>query len=81
MMNEKFLSFKPVKLKQYPAIQERESKESKFWKLFKNKSEINFQGAPNCIDFNPSDLCSYIITGSTRVSLFSKNDKIQRFII
>ena len=75
---ETFLSFKPVKLKQYPAIQERETKESKFWKQFRPKSEIKFQGGPNCIDFNSSDLSSYLISGSTRVSLFGKNDKLQR---
>lgn len=78
MSDETLLSFQPLRLKRYAAIQDRETSEAKYWRTFKLTSESRFPGAANCINFNPSDPSSYIVTGSTRVSLFGRNDKIQR---
>ena len=69
--------FQKIQLKSFPAIQEKETSEAKYWKSFKVQAESKFPGAPNTISFSPVDN-SYIISGSTRLSLFDRNDKIQR---
>ena len=77
--HEQYLQYKPPKLKAFAPIQERESAEAKYWKKFKLNTEFHFFGGPNCIDVMPSgDYTSYLVSGSTKVSLFAKNDKIQR---
>jgi len=78
MSDESLLSFQPLRLKRYATIQDHETSEAKHWRAFKLTAENRFPGSPNCIHFNPSDQISYIVTGSTRVSLFGRNDKIQR---
>ncbi len=76
---EQYLQYKPPKLRAFAPIQERETAEAKYWKKFKLNTEFHFFGAANCIDVMPTgDYSSYLVSGSTKVSLFAKNDKIQR---
>ena len=77
--HEQYMQYKPLKLKAFAPIQERESAEAKYWKKFKLNTEFHFFGAANCIDVLPTgDYSTYLVSGSTKVSLFAKNDKIQR---
>ena len=71
--------FKKLKLKQYPQIQDRETSESKYWKSFQIGCEHKLLGSPNCIHFNPFTPDSFIVTASTKVSLYNSiDDKLQR---
>lgn len=77
--HEQYLQYKPPRLKAFAPIQERETAEAKYWKKFKLNTEFHFFGGANCIDVMPTgDYSSYLVSGSTKVSLFAKNDKIQR---
>lgn len=62
--------YQKLKLKQYAPIQDRETSESKYWKSFALSKEEMFYGAPNCIDFNPINPRNFIVTGSSRITLY-----------
>lgn len=71
--------FPKLKLKQYAKVQERETSEAKYWKSFSSTKEDLLQSSPSCIHFNPVDNSSYIVTGSTKVSLYDTlSDKVVR---
>lgn len=71
--------FPKLKLKQFAKIQERETSEAKYWKSFSSTKEDALQSSPSCIHFNPVDSSTYIVTGSTKVSLYdSLTDKMLR---
>ena len=71
--------FKKLKLKQFPLAEDRETSEAKFWKSYAISAEDTLLGAPTCIDFNPMNSSSYLVTSSTRVSLYdSASDKVLR---
>ena len=71
--------FPKLKLRQFAQIQERETPESKYWKKFALTGEEHLQGAPVCIHFNPASNNQYIVSASTKVSLYnSLDDKVQR---
>lgn len=69
-----------LKLKQFAKVQDRETSEAKYWKSFTNAKEQKFQSAPSCIHFNPVNPNEYIVTGSTKISLYdaTTSDKLQR---
>lgn len=72
-------AFPKLKLKQFAPIQERESQESKFWKNFALTHEEKFPNSPNRVDFCSALAGYYLITGSTRVSLYDRStDKVQK---
>lgn len=72
-------AFPKLKLKQFAPIQERESQESKFWKNFSITHEEKFPSSPNCVDFCSAIAGYYLITGSTRVSMYDRaTDKVQK---
>jgi U3 small nucleolar RNA-associated protein 15 len=71
--------FPKLKLKQYAKVQERETSEAKYWKTFSSTKEDTLQSSPSCIHFNPVDSSTYLVTGSTKVSLYdSLTDKVVR---
>lgn len=75
--------FPKLKLPQYPAVQDRETSEAKYWKAFQHlnpKAKFNCQGTPSCIHFNPANEKQYIVTASSKVSLYfcTPFDKLQR---
>ena len=71
--------FPGVKIKAYAGVQERETAEAKYWKSYVTTSEDKIGNAPNCIDFCPNLPGNYLVTGSTKVHLYtSSNDKVQR---
>jgi len=71
--------FKKLRLRKYPVTQEKDNAEAHYWKSFKLTKTDKLQGSPNCIDFNPYDSDSYIITSSTKISLYDvKDDKFKR---
>lgn len=72
-------AFPKLKLKQYAPIQERETLESKYWKNFALSHEEKFPSSPNCVNFCSAIAGYYLVTGSTRVSMYDKiTDKIQK---
>ncbi|KAJ1411209.1 WD40-repeat-containing domain protein [Ochromonadaceae sp. CCMP2298] len=72
-------NFPKLKLKQYAKIQERETSEANYWKSFSSPKEDLLQSSPTCIDFNPVDNGSYLVTGSVKLSLYdAQSDKVQR---
>jgi len=72
-------NFPRLHLKKFAAVQERESSESKYWRSFSVTKEEKLQSAPNCIHFCPALPQYYLVTGSTRVSLYDSNtDAVQR---
>jgi U3 small nucleolar RNA-associated protein 15 len=72
-------AFPGVKVKQYANVQERETSEAKYWKSYVTTSEDKLPSSPNCIDFCPLQPEYYIVTGSTKVHLYSSaTDKVQR---
>lgn len=75
----KSAEFPKLKLRQYAKVQDRETSEAKYWKSFSNTKEDLLQSSPNCIHFNPVDSSTYIVTGSTKVSLYDTlTDKVVR---
>lgn len=72
-------AFPGVKVKQFANVQERETSEAKYWKSYVTTSEDKLSSSPNCIDFCASQPSYYIVTGSTKVHLYSSaTDKVQR---
>jgi len=72
-------AFAGVKVKQYANVQERETSEAKYWKSYVTTSEDKLSSSPNCVDFCTNLPGYYIVTGSTKVHLYSStNDKVQR---
>ena len=72
-------NFPKLKLKQYAKVQDRETGESRYWKSFSINREDQLQSSPNCINFNPRDFGSYLVTGSVKVNLYdSHTDKVLR---
>lgn len=73
-------TFPKLRLKQFPQIQDRETSEAKFWRRnFPITGEDKLFGAPTSIHFDPSGSGNYLVTGSTRVSLYDGvTDKVQR---
>jgi U3 small nucleolar RNA-associated protein 15 len=79
VITKKMNNFPKLKLKQYPQVQDRESSESKFWRNYVIANEEKLNGAPNYIHFDPSGSGQYIVTASTKISLFDPlSDKVQR---
>lgn len=71
--------FSKLKLKQYAQVQARETSEAKYWKSFSNIIEEKLPAAATCIHFNPVDASSYLVTNSTRISLYdAATDRVQR---
>lgn len=71
--------FQKIRLKQFPQVQDRETSEAKYWKSFSITKEEKLLGTPNCIHFNPTSTDNYLVTASTKVSLYdSQTDKVQR---
>lgn len=62
--------FKKLKVKQFPQVEDRETSESKFWKSYAVTSEEMLLGAPHCIHFNPLNSSSYLVTASTKVTIY-----------
>ena len=71
--------FPKLEIKSFVSIQENESPEAKYWKCYQKTKEDKLLGAPSCIHFNPNSSKNYLVTASTKVSLYtSSNDKVQR---
>jgi U3 small nucleolar RNA-associated protein 15 len=71
--------FQKIREKQFPQVQDRETSEAKYWKSFGVTKEEKLLGTPNCIQFNPVSLDTYLVTSSTKVMLYdSMSDKVQR---
>ena len=68
--------YQKLKLKQYAAVQDRETSESKYWKSFVLSKEEMFHGTPSCIHFNPNNPSSYVVTGSTKMTLYNSADDV-----
>jgi U3 small nucleolar RNA-associated protein 15 len=72
-------AYQGVKVKQYANVQERETSEAKYWKSYVTTSEDKLNSSPTCVDFCTNLPGYYIVTGSTKVHLYSSlNDKVQR---
>jgi U3 small nucleolar RNA-associated protein 15 len=72
-------AFAGIKVKQFANVQERETSEAKYWKSYVTTSEDKLNSSPNCVDFCSNLPGYYIVTGSTKVHLYSSaNDKVQR---
>jgi U3 small nucleolar RNA-associated protein 15 len=72
-------AFQGIKLKQHANVQERETSEAKYWKSYVTTSEDKLQSSPNCVDFCANMPGYYLVTGSTKVTLYNSNtDKVQR---
>lgn len=71
--------FPKLRLKAFAPVQERETLESKFWKNFGLTHEEKFPSSPNCVNFCSAFAGYYLVTGSTRVSMYDRtSDKIQK---
>jgi U3 small nucleolar RNA-associated protein 15 len=71
--------FKKLKLKQFAQAADRETAEGKYWKTYAVTLEEQLLGAPSCVHFNPLNSNSYLVTSSTKVTLYdSITDKAQR---
>lgn len=71
--------FKKLRVKQFAAIQERETSESKFWRNFSISKEDKHFSGPTNIHFDPTGSGLFIVTASVRVCLYDPVlDKIQR---
>ncbi len=71
--------YRKLPLKEFASVQDRETSEARFWKAFNVVKEHQFQSAPNTIHFNPTEPQSYIVTATTKVSLFDGlSDKVLR---
>ena len=72
-------AFPKLKLMQFPLVQDRETSEANFWKSYQITHEEKLFGGPNYIHFDPSGSGQYIVTGSTKVSLYDPiSDNVQR---
>lgn len=71
--------FKKLKVKQFAAIQERETSEAKFWRNFSVAKEDKHFSGPTNIHFDPTGSGTFIVTASVRVCLYDPVlDRIQR---
>lgn len=71
--------FKKLKLKQFPQIQDRETSEARYWKSYKSHKTEKLYGTPYCVNFDPTGSGSYLVTASTKISLYDGNtDKVQK---
>jgi len=72
-------AFPKLRLRAFAPVQERETLESKFWKNFGVTLEEKYPTSPNCVSFCSALPSHYLVTGSTRVSMYDRlTDKIQR---
>lgn len=72
-------SFPKLRLKTFAPLQERETQEAKYWKSFGVTAEDRFPSSPNCVHFCSSVTGYYLVTGSTRVSMYERaTDKVQK---
>ena len=71
--------FPKLRIKAFAPIQEKESLESKYWRLFPITKEEKLLGTPVYIDFNPVHGKQYLVTNATKVSMYnSLDDKLMR---
>jgi U3 small nucleolar RNA-associated protein 15 len=67
-------AYKKLNLKSYAEIQARETSEAKYWKGYGVTLEEKLAGPPLHIHFNPAANDSYLVTNSTKVSLYNRKD-------
>eukprot|EP00126_Sphaerothecum_destruens_P003838 Sdes_comp17629_c0_seq1m6896 len=67
--------FKKLELKSFPAIENRKTAESRFWKRFKFPIVVKEYGSISAIDFTPSPANDVAITSSSKIQIFSTGSK------
>ena len=71
--------FEKLKLKQFSLAKDRETSENKYWKSFVVTAQETLHSSPNCVHFTAAAPDSYLVTASTKVSLYDcASDKVLR---
>ena len=71
--------YRPVELKRFPRLQERETAEARYWKRFKHPVIERMMGPVTNVQFCEASPYDYVVTSSTRVFVYScRNNKVHK---
>ncbi|KAG8456478.1 hypothetical protein GDO86_002311 [Hymenochirus boettgeri] len=65
-------SYKPVAIPTYPKLGEKITKDTVYWRSYKNPVQIKEFGAITKIHFSPNQPCNYAVTSSTRIHIYGQ---------